>query len=182
MRGYRYPDLKKMTLPAEKRYNKQTTNEPAPPPKKDQDRSVRTQTIELLSCPQPTILFILNPNEFSAELGEELLLSKMAQAMGLSLKQDAGIIFWQDQPKEILFEKVNVLNPGCVIIMGQDPTRRLFSLKAKFTTIRGLWLDLHTPEPKKALATWSPKELIKEPQRKRQTWSDLKKVMGELNL
>jgi hypothetical protein len=81
------------------------------------------------------------------------------------------------------FSEVFGIKSDCFIILGEPLFRAIYpDIHSPFTNIRGLWLDREPLKGAKIMATWSPKDLVATPEKKRHTWNDLQKVMGELDL
>jgi DNA polymerase len=117
-----------------------------------------------------------NPNAdlvfMGAEEGAEgnELLHKMIEAMGLSLKEVLHIQFL-NSCEACLKAKLQTLRPKVFVILGTLPG---------FSETRGEVQPL--PSGAKMIATYAPSFLLRNPNSKREAWSDLQKVAKELGI
>ncbi|MBS1121247.1 MAG: phage polymerase-related protein [Deltaproteobacteria bacterium] len=120
------------------------------------------------------------------------LLDKMIEAMGWTRDSIyiANILMCRPpnnrnpQPDEIascmpfLQQKIAVIAPRVIVALGRPSTNTLLGIDAPISTLRGRFHDRHGT---KVMPTFHPAYLLREPDRKRDTWSDLKLVMAELS-
>lgn len=140
---------------------------------------------------------------------EGQLLDKMFAAIGMSRKAEdaqeslyiSNILNWRPPgnrtptPQEIeislpFIEKhILLIKPKLLVFAGAVPTHALTKRKEGITKLRGQWMDYtpRTPEfgqlldaPIKAIALYHPSYLLKKPEYKRESWSDLKAIRERL--
>ncbi len=119
------------------------------------------------------------------------LLDKMIEAMGWTRDSIyiANIVMCRPpsnrnpQPDEIaacmpfLQAKIAAIAPRVIVTLGRPSTNTLLGVDAPISTLRGRFHDRHGT---KVMPTFHPAYLLREPDRKRDTWSDLKLVIAEL--
>jgi DNA polymerase len=119
------------------------------------------------------------------------LLDKMIEAMGWSRAQVyiANILMCRPpgnrnpQPDEVssckpfLDAKIATIAPRVIGALGRPASNTLLGTDAPISSLRGRFHDRHGV---KVMPTFHPAYLLREPDRKRDAWSDLKLVMAEL--
>lgn len=121
-------------------------------------------------------------------LAERDLLDRMIAAMGLGA-HDIFITHAASSPSATnldadsarLKRLVEDLNPEVVIAFGPEAARIATRDKDAFAEIRGR-LIFSAPLGRHVLATYHPRELLKDPAHKRTAWGDLQVAMGALGL
>ncbi|MBL9015655.1 MAG: uracil-DNA glycosylase [Myxococcales bacterium] len=120
------------------------------------------------------------------------LLDKMIEAMGWS-RQTVYIANTtkcrppgnrNPQPDELeqcmpfLKAQVAAIAPRIIVALGRPAANQLLGTDAPISALRGAFHDRHGV---KVMPTFHPAYLLREPDRKRDAWSDLKLVMAELD-
>jgi len=82
-----------------------------------------------------------------------------------------------DTCQEYLEAQIRIVAPDVVLAMGELPAQTLMREEALLAKIRGRWSRFHD---RPLIATWDPQSLLQKPERKRQAWDDLQKVMARL--
>jgi DNA polymerase len=119
------------------------------------------------------------------------LLDKMIEAMGWSRKtvyianttkcRPPGNR--NPEPDELakcmpfLNAQIEAIGPRIIVAMGRPASNQLLERDAPISTLRGRF---HDRRGVKVMPTFHPAYLLREPDRKRDAWSDLKLVMAEL--
>ena len=119
------------------------------------------------------------------------LLDKMIEAMGWR-RQDVYIANTlmcrppnnrNPQPDELaqcmpfLHAKLATIGPRIIVALGRPAANNLLGTDAPISALRG---KFHNRMGLKVMPTFHPAYLLREPDRKRDTWGDLKLVMAEL--
>lgn len=119
------------------------------------------------------------------------LLDKMIEAMGWT-RQSVYItnILMSRPPKNrnpepdeiaaclpFLEDKIRVVAPRIIVALGRPSANTLLGNNAPISALRG---QFHDRRGVKVMPTFHPAYLLREPERKRDAWSDLKLVMAEL--
>ena len=87
------------------------------------------------------------------------------------------------QPDEVsqclpfLHRKIEVIRPRIIVALGKPATHALLSTTAPISALRGRF---HEFRRIKVMPTFHPAFLLRQPERKRDAWSDLKQVIEEL--
>jgi len=137
------------------------------------------------------------PGELEDRRGEPFvgpagdLLDKMIVAMGWS--RDSVYIAnttkcrapdnRNPQPDELaacspfLDAQIAAVAPRIIVALGRPAANQLLEIDAPISTLRGTF---HDRNGIKVMPTFHPADLLREPDRKRDTWADLKLVMAEL--
>jgi len=119
------------------------------------------------------------------------LLDKMIEAMGWSRRDVyiANILMCRPpgnrnpQPDEVaackpfLEAKIAAIAPRVIVALGRPAANTLLGTDAPISALRGRFHDRYGT---KVMPTFHPAYLLREPDRKRDAWSDLKLVMAEL--
>jgi len=119
------------------------------------------------------------------------LLDKMIDAMGWSRK--TGYVAnttkcrppgnRNPQPDELeqcipfLKAQIAAVAPRIIVALGRPAANQLLGTDAPISTLRGKFHDRHGV---KVMPTFHPAYLLREPDKKREAWADLKVVMAEL--
>ncbi len=88
------------------------------------------------------------------------------------------------QPDEVseclpfLHRKIEVIRPRIIVALGKPATHALLSTTAPISALRGRF---HEFRRIKVMPTFHPAFLLRQPERKRDAWSDLKQVIEELD-
>ena len=121
------------------------------------------------------------------------LLTNMLQAMGLPREQVyiANIVKCRPpanrapEPVEantctqFLVDQIDIVQPEVIVALGSTAATYLLGLKQTLTSLRGTW---HNVRGAKALVTFHPAYLLRDPRQKAEAWKDLQAVMKELGL
>ncbi len=87
------------------------------------------------------------------------------------------------QPDEVsqclpfLHRKIEVIRPRIIVTLGKPATHALLSTTAPISALRGRFHDFRGI---KVMPTFHPAFLLRQPDRKRDAWSDLKQVIDDL--
>jgi DNA polymerase len=122
-----------------------------------------------------------------------MLLDKMISAMGLKRNQCyiSNVVKCRPpnnrdpNPFEIsscfgyIKKEIEILNPQVICTLGRVATKTLLGLKEKdaFSSVRGKW---HTFQGIPLMPTYHPSYLLRNPDKKREAWEDLKQIMKRL--
>lgn len=79
--------------------------------------------------------------------------------------------------KNFLFHEIAILCPSVVVALGMTASRVLLGYATDFNEVRGRFSDFRGFP---VMTTFHPAYLLRHPDRKREAWSDLKKVMEYL--
>jgi len=127
------------------------------------------------------------------------LLDRMLASIGLDRTKVyiANMVPWRPpgnrdpSPEELalctpfLMRQIELVAPKFLVTLGNVPTQSLFQTKTGITRIRGQWRELSiNGHGVKAIATWHPAYLLRQPAAKAQAWRDLlalKRAMSEDN-
>ena len=121
------------------------------------------------------------------------LLNNMIQAMGLSREQVyiANIVKCRPpanrapEPVEantctqFLAQQIDVVQPQVVVALGATAAMYLLGVKQSLLSLRGKW---HHVRGAKAVVTYHPAFLLRDPRQKGEAWKDLQMVMADLGL
>jgi DNA polymerase len=119
------------------------------------------------------------------------LLDKMIEAMGWSRATVyvANILMCRppgnrnphpdevEQCKPFLDAKIRAIAPRVIVALGRPSANTLLGMDAPISALRGRFHDRHGVQ---VMPTFHPAYLLREPDRKREAWADLKLVMAEL--
>jgi DNA polymerase len=72
-----------------------------------------------------------------------------------------------------LLKQIRVIRPKIICTLGTFSTQTLLKTEAKITALRGKFYDL---EGIKVIPTYHPAFLLRNPERKREVWGDMKKI------
>ena len=159
----------------------------------------RTQTVFADGSPRTRLMFIgEGPGEDEDRQGKPFvgragqLLTKMIEAMGL--KRDevyiANVVKCRPPQNRTPFEdegqtclpylqrQVELVHPEVIVLLGATPLFHLLG-KRGITSARGNWL-LYRNIP--VMPSYHPAYLLRVPEKKREAWDDLQKVMARLGL
>jgi uracil-DNA glycosylase family 4 len=115
------------------------------------------------------------------------LLTKIIEAIGLTRDEVyiANVLKCRPpenrnpEPDEVstcqpfLFRQINAIAPRVIVALGSFAAKTLLSTEAPISRLRGRVYDL---EGAKLVCTFHPAYLLRSPDRKRDTWDDMKKV------
>ena len=87
---------------------------------------------------------------------------------------------------EYLRKHISIINPKILILMGSTAMEALFGTKIKITKDRGNWKNLIVNNKNYlTMITFHPAYLLRQPEQKKYSWSDLKEIrkkIDELNI
>jgi DNA polymerase len=160
--------------------------------------STRRSIVFGVGDPDAPLMFVgEGPGEQEDKRGEPFvgpageLLDRMIEAMGWS-RQAVYIANTvkcrppgnrNPQPDELeqcmpfLRAQIQSIGPRIIVALGRPAANNLLGTDAPISALRGKFHDRHGV---KVMPTFHPAYLLREPDRKRDTWSDLKLVIGEL--
>ena len=78
-----------------------------------------------------------------------------------------------------LVKQLRIIQPKVICALGNAAARTLLDTDAGITTVRGTF---HFWEGIKVMPTFHPAYLLRNPERKRETWDDMKAIQKELNV
>ncbi len=121
------------------------------------------------------------------------LLNNMITAMGLSREQVyiANIVKCRPpanrapEPVEaetcrpFLAKQIDVVQPEVIVALGATAAMYLLGVKQSLMSLRGRW---HSVRGAKAVVTYHPAFLLRDPRQKGEAWKDLQMVMAEMGL
>jgi uracil-DNA glycosylase family 4 len=76
-----------------------------------------------------------------------------------------------------LMQQIDLVRPKIIVSWGRTPTALLLQTSESMTKLRGRW---HEFRGIPLLATWHPAYLLRNPDAKKDTWADMKRVMERL--
>jgi DNA polymerase len=76
--------------------------------------------------------------------------------------------------KPYLMKQIHLINPEILILLGATAVRSMIGPDQKITRIRGTWINF---EGRLAMPVYHPSALLRNPDLKRDTWEDFKKVV-----
>ena len=83
---------------------------------------------------------------------------------------------------EFLKEHISIFDPKILILMGSTAMEALFGNKIKITKSRGEWKEIVIKNKVfKAIITFHPAYLLRQPDQKKFSWQDLKKISKEID-
>jgi DNA polymerase len=82
-----------------------------------------------------------------------------------------------EQCMPFLQAQIATIAPRIIVALGRPAANQVLGIDAPISTLRGRFHDRHGV---KVMPTFHPAYLLREPDRKRDTWSDLKLVIAEL--
>ncbi len=87
---------------------------------------------------------------------------------------------------EFLRKHISIIDPKILILMGSTAMESLFGSRIKITKERGNWKDIIIKNKTYlSMITFHPAYLLRQPEQKKYSWSDLKKIkkkIDELNI
>jgi len=75
-----------------------------------------------------------------------------------------------------LYRQIELINPPIIILLGATALQGLIDPAAKITRMRGEWLQW---QDRWVMPTYHPAALLRNPQLKKPTWEDMKKVIDK---
>lgn len=120
------------------------------------------------------------------------LLDKMIEAMGWSRRSVYIANLLKCRPpnnrnpeadeaaacRPFMIAQLEVIAPRIIVALGRPSANALLSMDAPIGSLRG---KFHERMGLKIMPTFHPAYLLRDPNRKRDAWSDLQQVMGELS-
>ena len=86
-----------------------------------------------------------------------------------------------DACSPFLFRQIAAINPRVIVTLGNPATQALLQTKLGITRLRGA-IQIYPRIPSiKVIPTYHPAYLLRSPDKKKETWEDLKKVQAFLN-
>lgn len=79
--------------------------------------------------------------------------------------------------ENFLFRQISFVNPKVIVVLGAAALQCLFGPRETITRSRGQWRDWNGY---KVMVTFHPAYLLRSPDKKRETWEDMKKVRDYL--
>jgi uracil-DNA glycosylase len=81
-----------------------------------------------------------------------------------------------------LQEQLKIIQPKVVVLLGATAAAHMMGYKIAISKIRGTWTEIKLPsgERFKAMPTFHPAALLRNPNLKKDVWADMKKVMSEI--
>ncbi|MCX5745877.1 MAG: uracil-DNA glycosylase [Proteobacteria bacterium] len=79
-----------------------------------------------------------------------------------------------------LFAKLDAIAPRIIVALGGLAATTLLGIDAPISALRGTFHDVPRFPGARVMPTFHPAYLLREPERKRDTWADLKLVIAEL--
>ena len=136
------------------------------------------------------------PNSYDNETGKPFsgpvggLFAKIIKAMGLDrdriyacavvkCRPPAGRKALPNETEKclpFLKRQIGFVKPDIICVMGSDAARALLKKDIPFSGLRGRFHDLNGI---KVMPTYHPAHLMENPDKKRETWEDIKKIMEE---
>src|SRR4051812_16182194 len=84
-----------------------------------------------------------------------------------------------DACRPYIERQVEIIQPKVIVTLGRFALQSLLEKSYSITSIRGQWLEYHGV---KVMPTLHPAYLLRTPAAKKDVWSDMKQVMGELGI
>ncbi len=78
-----------------------------------------------------------------------------------------------------LIRQIEIINPGVIIALGTFAAQTLLKTEEKISQLRG---NFHYYREIKLMPTFHPAYLLRNPGKKKESWTDLKKVLKEIGL
>lgn len=81
-----------------------------------------------------------------------------------------------------LEEQIRLIRPKVLVTLGNSATKALLGVETGISRLRGRWQELSVPGlgPVKVLPTYHPAALLRDPNLKRDVWTDMKNLKQEL--
>ena len=80
---------------------------------------------------------------------------------------------------QFLVKQIDIVRPQVIVALGATAATYLLGVKQSLASLRGQW---HTVRGAKAIVTYHPAFLLRDPRQKAEAWKDLKLVMAEMGL
>jgi len=84
-----------------------------------------------------------------------------------------------DACRPYIRRQVELIQPKVIVALGRFALQSLLEKSFAITSARGQWLEYHGV---KVMPTYHPAYLLRTPAAKKDVWTDMKKVMGELGI
>jgi DNA polymerase len=81
--------------------------------------------------------------------------------------------------RPFLVREIAIIKPKVIVVLGNTALHNLLDTKVGITQARGVFQDYHGA---KVMPTFHPAFLLRDPNKKREVWEDMKKVRDYLNL
>ena len=82
-----------------------------------------------------------------------------------------------------LKKHIEIINPKIVILLGSTAMEALLGSNMKITKERGNWLEIKINKKSfKTMITFHPAYLLRQPNQKKYSWEDLKKIRKEIDI
>ena len=160
----------------------------------------RTQVVFGVGDPSADLMFIgeapgrdedLKGEPFVGKAGQ--LLTDIIKAMKLTREQVyiANVIKCRPpenrnpEPDELeacrpyIQRQIELIQPKVIVTLGRFGLQSLTGKSYSISSVRGTWLEY---DGIKLMPTWHPAYLLRTPAAKKDVWSDMKQVMGELGI
>ena len=83
---------------------------------------------------------------------------------------------------EFLKEHIMIINPKILVLMGSTAMEALIGPKMKITKERGIWKEIKISDKIfNTIITFHPAFLLRQPEQKKYSWIDLKKIKEKIN-
>lgn len=81
-----------------------------------------------------------------------------------------------------LEEQIRLIRPKVLVTLGNSATKALLGVETGISRLRGQWQELNVPGlgPVRVLPTYHPAALLRDPNLKRDVWTDMKNLKQEL--
>lgn len=77
--------------------------------------------------------------------------------------------------------QLHFIRPRYLVCLGATAVQAVLGIKGALGPLRGRWLTYHDGDLEcKVIATWHPAYLLRQPQRKKETWEDLQLLLTEI--
>ena len=84
--------------------------------------------------------------------------------------------------KYFLMEHISIIEPKILVLMGSTAMEALFGSKMKISKERGEWKELIIKNRTyRTIITFHPAYLLRQPEKKKYSWEDLKTIRKEIN-
>ena len=81
-----------------------------------------------------------------------------------------------------LKKHITIINPKIIILMGSTAMEALTGLNSKISLERGKWKEIIVKNTNyNVIITFDPSYLLRVPENKKHSWSDLKKIKQKIN-
>ncbi|HEX8153989.1 MAG TPA: uracil-DNA glycosylase, partial [Thermoanaerobaculia bacterium] len=84
-----------------------------------------------------------------------------------------------DACRPYIQRQIELIQPKVIVTLGRFGLQSLTGKSYSISSVRGTWLEY---DGIKLMPTWHPAYLLRTPAAKKDVWSDMKQVMGELGI